>query len=114
MSLAPFLEVGLVAALPAVAGEIADALVNDRDGPGSHPEAGLLGLAAEVEIIEVELEALVEAQALGVQRPAARGEKQPIEQLHVLAGRTPGADARRRIAASVPNHAAQVVPGVGA
>src|SRR5574337_1414762 len=56
-----FLQIGPVRAAPAIAAELARARMDRRDRPGAHAQSTLLGLAAEIQVVEVECEALIEA-----------------------------------------------------
>src|ERR1035441_143052 len=78
----PFLAVEGERAVPGGGTECTAAGVGDCDGPGSHLQAGGVGLAREVQIVEVEVEALVEAQPRIQQRGGARGKQHSIQQLH--------------------------------
>ncbi len=63
--------------------------------------AGALGLAAEVEIVEMEIEMLVEAERLGVQGLALDGEEHAVQQAHLLPTRSEYLDPLGRKTASM-------------
>src|SRR5690348_495162 len=95
-SLPPLLEIALIATPPAVTSEVALALVDQGDRAGAHGDPGALGLAAEIEIIEMKVELLVEPQRLGMQGLALHGKHDPVEQADGLAARAVCIDALGR------------------
>src|SRR6185312_1547594 len=112
VSIAPLVQIALIGVAPGLTDESADALVHDRDRPSAHPQPRLLRLPAEIEIVEVEVKALVEAQRLGAQCVAVHGEEKTIEKLDRLSGRPKHIDRIQRQSTSVPDGAAQVLPEI--
>ena len=84
------------------------ALVHHRQRPGTHHHATRLGFTAKIEVIQVKVEALVEAQSAFDQHRTAGAQQHAIEQLDLLIGRAVHVQMLRGKARALPDDAAQV------
>jgi len=66
------------------------ALMNDSKRDGAHPHAMLLGLPAEIEIVEMKVESLVKPDAMLFECGFPDGKQDAIHELAFLPGRTVG------------------------
>src|SRR5690348_13775928 len=83
--------------------------MNDRYRPRAQPDIPQLRLAAEVQVVEVKIEPLVEPQIVHMKRRTVGDQQHPVQQLDLLAGRPVESDVLRREAFAVPDRAAEIL-----
>lgn len=81
---APLLQIARVRRAPTRCTQHPSALMDDRYRPRAQPDIPQLRLAAEVQIVEVKIEALVEPQIVQMKRRTVGDQQQPVQQLDLV------------------------------
>ncbi len=88
--------------------------MHDREGPRATCDVLGFGLTAEIHIVEMKVEALIERETRIGERFTMSGQQQAVEQLYLLAGRAKHIEAARWKARAMADDSAEVlrcVPG---